>query len=115
MSAAQTHATDAVAFQLLAALDRYESSIEEMLASWPDLQGYSMDSVQVDDLRLYSAALPHTSVGFVTLLISRSELLQCLFRKGGQPTAADVAACSGEHAIAIANLRRKCVHLLAKD
>lgn len=111
MTAGQAQALDAIAFRLLGALERYELAVDDMLASWPDMEAYGMDSVNLDEVRLYSASLPRTSVAFLALLIARAELFQCLFMPG-RPDPASVADCTREHAVAVAGLRRKCVHLL---
>jgi hypothetical protein len=113
MGAGTKPAADQAAFQLLTALERYEGAIDDMLAHWPDMGGYSSASVQIDEVRLYSAGLPPTSVPFVALLIARGQLFECLFAAGKQAANTEVARCAREHAAAIAGLRRKCTDLLA--
>jgi hypothetical protein len=113
MGARAAEASDATAFRLLTALERYEDAIDEMLVHWPDMLGYSSASVQIDEVRLHSASLPPTSVAFVALLIARTELFECLFAAANTADHEGITQCSREHAVAIAGLRRKCTHLLA--
>jgi hypothetical protein len=111
VTASQALALDAVAFQLLAALDRYEVSIDEMLLAWPDLGGYNVASAGIDEVQRYCSSLPRLSVGFVSLLIARAEMIQCLFAH--DPADPEkVAACARSHAAALAGLRDKCKRLL---
>jgi hypothetical protein len=74
MSVAQGAALAAIASQLAAALDFYESEIETMTAHPQDLDAYRRVSGRMDQMRLYVSALPQLSVPWVELLIRHFEL-----------------------------------------
>ena len=82
MSARQAQAFDAIAFQLVAALERYESSAAAMVAGWMDMELYRTCGREIEEIRRYSAALPQLSVAWVELLIAHAELVQTLWRNG---------------------------------
>src|SRR5438552_3179987 len=82
MSARQVQAFDAIAFQLVAALERYEGSAAAMVAGWMDMQLYRTCGKEIEEIRRYAAALPQLSVAWVELLIAHAELVQTLWRNG---------------------------------
>ncbi|MGV3571369.1 MAG: hypothetical protein ACO1PB_12280 [Ramlibacter sp.] len=115
MSASSAPALDAIAFQLAAALDRYELEFDALARHWPEMEQYAGVSGRMDELRVYSASLPDLSVQYVSLLIAHAELVHGLWKTqtaGGYP-AESLAGAREEHRAAIAELRRKCLRLLA--
>lgn len=113
MSCTDTQTLDTTAFKLLVALERYEAGFDELLKRWGDPAAFRTAGMRVDEIRLYSASLPTTTVQFVALLISRAELLQCLWQLGDAVRAEELARCAQEHEAAIAALRQECLHVLA--
>jgi hypothetical protein len=120
MSASQAHALDAIAFQLVAALDAYDRDTERMIKAWPEPELYRKVSVQVDEIRMYSSALPQLRVQWVEVLIAHAELVHCLWRaqSGGLPgddARAKIAGVREHHAAAVAALRHRCVRALKEQ
>jgi hypothetical protein len=114
MAASDIQALDAIAFQLVAALERYEASTETLVSGWPDMDGYRVVSAGIDEIRMYSAALPTLSVQFVTLLIAHAELIHCLWKLINSPAADDgVARALDQHRASIAGLRTKALRLMS--
>jgi hypothetical protein len=112
MSASQAHALDAIAFQLVAALEAYDRDAGRLVASWPDPELYRSVSDQVDRIRMYSSALPQTRVQWVEVLISHAELVHGLWRAQpglGDDVLAQVASVRARHSAAIAALRTRCI------
>jgi hypothetical protein len=111
MSASQSAALDAIAFQLLAALDEYEADTEAMVSAWPDLERYVAVSAQVEKIRMYCAARPELRVQWVELLIAHAELIHHLWRAQygkDRPLREHLAQPRSHHTTAIASLRRRC-------
>jgi hypothetical protein len=118
MSAFQARAFDAIAFQLAAALDAYDITFESLMRDWPDIDLYHSASASMDELRMYSAALPQLSVQYITLLIAHAELVHCLWKhaSGAEPVpAVQLETARSDHRAAITGLRRKCLRLLAEN
>lgn len=86
MSACHAPVLDTVAFQLAAGLEEYEQSVQKMADTWLDMDLYRSVGDQIEQIRLYSAALPQLSVPWVELLIAHAEVVHCLWR-GPQPAA----------------------------
>lgn len=115
MSASQGRAIQALAFELVAALENYERDTEVLVATWLDMEQYQLVSRQVDHLRLLCAALPQMAVPWVGLLISHAELMHCLWKCGEAfVPSPDFDVCRGRHQRAVATLREKCVWLFSK-
>ncbi|QJW85301.1 hypothetical protein HK414_23655 [Ramlibacter terrae] len=115
MSASQSHALHTIAVQLATALDHYELEFNALMRNWPEMEMYAGVSRRMDELRMYSASLPVLSVQYVSLLIAHAELVHALWKtqtRGGY-TAVDLANVREDHRAAIADLRRKCLRLLA--
>jgi hypothetical protein len=75
--AANDHlALGAIAFQLLAALDRYEVAVDQLVHRWPSREGLDAQANEVREMQLRAAELPQLRVPFVHLLIANTELLQ---------------------------------------
>jgi hypothetical protein len=117
MSAPQARALDAIAFQLASALDAYDVTFDSLMRAWPDMDLYHSASASMDELRMYSAALPQLAVPYVSLLIAHAELVHTLWKNSNGKTVADevLAAARDDHRSAISALRRKCLRLLAEN
>ncbi|RYY98997.1 MAG: hypothetical protein EOO24_17840 [Comamonadaceae bacterium] len=115
MSASNAAAFDALAFQLAAALDRYDAEFAELMRRWPDMELYNGVSKRIDELRMVSASFPELSVQYVSLLIAHAELVHCLWKTQTEPATAsgNLAVARDEHQMAIRSMRRKCLRLLA--
>jgi hypothetical protein len=118
MSAFQSHALDAIAFQLVAALEQYDEATGTMIAAWPDLEHYRSVSEQIEKIRMYSSALPDARVQWVELLIAHSELVHFLWRaQYGDSKAAreQIESVRDHHGDAIAALRNRCLRVIARS
>src|SRR4051812_12468211 len=80
----------AIAFQLLAALEKYDQELGPLLKGY-DPERYTDLSRQFDQLRLYVASLPELSVPWVSVLISRAEMTYALFKARGDARASETA------------------------
>jgi hypothetical protein len=118
MSAIQSNALDAIAFQLAAALEQYDSDTAAMIESWPDLDRYRSVSDQIEKIRMYSSALPELRVQWVELLIAHAELVHFLWRvQHGDRQAAreQIGSVRDHHADAVVALRNRCIRLMARS
>jgi hypothetical protein len=118
MSATQGQARDAIAFQLVTALESYDQAATAMVAGWPDLERYHEASAQVETIRMYCAALPDLRVQWVELLIAHSELVHFLWRVqyGNQEAArAEVGAVREHHSDCVGALRKRALRYLARQ
>ncbi|RYF15314.1 MAG: hypothetical protein EOO30_15000 [Comamonadaceae bacterium] len=118
MSALQLHALDAIASQVVDALEKYGTDAERMMAAWPDLELYREVSDQIEGIRLYSGALPEARVQWVELLIAHAELIHFLWRlQYGDREAAlgQIGPVRDRHADAVAALRRRCMRLASRS
>ncbi|HEX2544851.1 MAG TPA: hypothetical protein VHL79_08235 [Ramlibacter sp.] len=115
MSAFSTHALDAVAFQLIAALEKYDQDTARMVGGWPDLELYRSVSEQAEKIRMYSSALTDARVQWVELLIAHAELVHVLWRaEYGAPDSprGDLETVRQRHADCIAALRNRCMRII---
>jgi hypothetical protein len=115
MSAHPTNALDAIAVQLVSALERYAEDTARMIANWPDLELYRSVSQQIETIRMYASALPDARVQWVELLIAHSELVHFLWRvKYGEGTAMeDTLQARLHHTDALAAMRNRCLRAAA--
>ena len=117
MSSLDEGAVEAIALQLVDALERYAMDTAQMVANWPDLDRYRVVSGQVDEIRLVASGLPDARVQWVELLIAHAELLQLLWRAHyghGGVTMDDTLHARLHHADAIAALRITCMRMVSK-
>jgi hypothetical protein len=116
MSAFQSQALDAVAFQLVAALEQYDQDTARMVSAWPELEMYRSVSEQIEKIRLYASTLPTASVQFVELLIAHAELVHFLWRaEYGSPRLRErqkIDEVRERHARCVAALRDRCVRMI---
>ncbi|MCC2676212.1 MAG: hypothetical protein K0R58_3159 [Ramlibacter sp.] len=114
MSAHPAKAFDAVAAQLVAALERYAADTAGMVTGWPDMERYRSVSEQIEQIRIYAAALPEARVQWVELLIAHSELVHILwqaqFGHGGLAVD-DALGVRLHHTGAVAALRHRCLRI----
>ena len=115
MSASSAPALDAIALQLTAALDQYDRDVGRMVDTWLDMELYHGVSEEIEEIRLYSAALPRISVQWVELLIAHAELVHCLWRlrfQDDRQQGCKLHEARNRHAACIASLRNRCVREL---
>ena len=112
MSASNLHALGAVAFQLAAALDTYEKDVAAMLRTPMDADLYRSVGANMDQMRLYAAALPALSVPWVEVLIRHFELTHGLWRSQRDPQAVELAALHSQLRDAIRRLSGRCAQLM---
>lgn len=107
-------AVDAVAPQLVAALERYAEDIGEMIGNWPDMERYRNVSGQIEEIRIYASALPDTRLQWVELLIAHSELVHRLWLLqygDGALVMADTLDARLRHTDALAALRHRSLRI----
>lgn len=113
MSAADTGAVSAVAFQFAATLDRYEGNVAAMMGTGFDPELYRRVSRDMDEMRMYAASLPSLSVGFVEVMIRHFELTHGLWRVQREGHAVvDLGPLHGQLREAVQRLARKCTQLM---
>jgi hypothetical protein len=116
MSASEAPALDAIAFRLAAALEEYERDVARMVDTWLDMDLYRDVSEQVEEIRMFTAALPQLSVPWVELLIAHAELVHSLWRLRFQDVETDrerFGEVREHHTACIHSLRSRCVRLLS--
>jgi hypothetical protein len=119
MSAFEAPALDAIAMQLVAALDEYELDTATMIAAWPNLEHYAAVSEKVETIRMFCAALPEVSVPWVELLIAHAELVHHLWRVQYalvklHDAGSQMATVRERHAAAIGALRNRCLRSVGR-
>lgn len=115
MSAPQSEALDAVAFELVAALEKYDRDAGRMVEAWPDLDLYREVSDGIERIRTYCGAIAEVSVQWVELLVAHSELVHSLWRLqygDGNATREQLVPVREHHGNAVAALRARCLRLL---
>ena len=118
MSVPQDAAFDAIACQLIAALERYEQDSGRMIAAWPDLEAYGEASDTIERIRMYAGALPEVRVQWVELLIAHADLVHSLWRvqyRGEGEVASGLAQLRDHHSDCVAALRQRCLRILARQ
>lgn len=118
MSASPSHALDAIAFQLVAALEKYDADADAMVENWPDLDRYREVSAQIENIRMYSAALSDVRVQWVELLIAHAELIHFLWRvKFGESldAKAQIASVREHHADCVVALRNRSLRVIQRS
>jgi hypothetical protein len=89
-----------------------------MIAGWPDLERYRSVSGQIEQIRMYAAALPDARVQWVELLIAHAELVHLLWRVQYGETGlamSDTLDARLHHTDAVAALRHRCQRLMARQ
>jgi hypothetical protein len=117
MSAVPSQALDAIALQLVTALERYAVDTGEMISNWPDLERYESVSTQIEQIRMYAAALSEARAPWVELLIAHSELVHLLWRVqyGEEHLSMDqTIGVRLHHTDAVAALRNRCMRIVAR-
>jgi hypothetical protein len=107
---------DAIAFQLIAALEQYEEDVGVLVRKWhvdQDMERYALVSRKVDEIRNLCGAMPSVAAQWVTVLISHTELMHGLLR----PTRPASNAMLLEeqlldHQAVVEALRSKCRRML---
>ncbi len=113
MSASQASAATAIAFQLIAALDRYKAEVEQLAALRVDPEAYHQLRLSLDEMRRYAVELPSLSIAWVELLIRHFELAHALWKRQQGGTEQDAfAALQESHRNCLETLRARCVRIL---
>jgi hypothetical protein len=114
MSAPHEGSVDAIALQIAAELETYDSDATAMVDAWPDLERYRAVSDQIEGVRMLCSSLPQVGVQWVELLIAHAELVHVLWRLQygeGPAVRADVGPVRERHAECVRALRRRCLRL----
>jgi hypothetical protein len=104
----------ATAFQLAAALEHYESSVDQLVGRGYDPELHAALTREFEQMRMYASSLPEFSVSWVSLLISRFELTHALWKSTRVTGDPRVMGAHGDHKEAIAGLRKRCTRMLAR-
>lgn len=64
MPASHASELDAIALQLVTALERYEGDVARMVDTWLDVDLYGSVSDQIEQIRAFSGALPQLGAGW---------------------------------------------------
>lgn len=118
MSDSHAPALDAIALQLAAALDRYEQQVAVMVDTWLDMDLYREVSQQIEEIRMYCAALPQLGAPWVELLIAHAELVHSLWRVRFGDDAGDRGKFEDvrvRHSAAIHSLKGTCRRVLPRQ
>jgi hypothetical protein len=116
MSAPPRRAIEALAFQLAAAVEQYESHVDQLIDRWLDMDCYQTVSADIDEIQLYSSSLPQIAVQAVALLIAHSELIFSLWRhRDSSAQPGELEDCQRRHRACVADLRRSCLRFLRSD
>lgn len=107
---------DAIAFQLVAALEQYGEDVARLVRGWAedqDMELYSQVSREVDGIRNLCGAVPTVAAQWVTVLISHTELMHGLLRatqRGAERSQREEEL--RDHEATVEALRRKCRRML---
>jgi len=119
MSISNSPTITAIAFQLVAALERYQASFDELVESWFDRNRCNAVVRQLDEIRKLRCALPQLAVDMMEVALRHTDLLQSLWTKAtagpGAVIAGELAALRGRHRTAIEGMRHKCLRLLTRE
>jgi hypothetical protein len=114
MSAPHDGSVEAIALQIAAALETYDSDATAMVDAWPDLERYRGVSEQIEGVRMLCSSLPQVGAQWVELLIAHAELVHFLWRLqyGERPAvSADIGPVRDRHAECVRGLRRRCLRV----
>ncbi|MEJ5988563.1 hypothetical protein WG902_01090 [Ramlibacter sp. PS3R-8] len=112
MSAPQSQALSAIAFQLAATLEAYDEAVVAMLAAPLDPDLYRRVSAQIDQMRMYAAALPTLSGAWVEVLIRHFELTHGLWRAQREPEAVALQELHAQLRDSVQRLSKRCFQLM---
>ena len=114
MSASFRPAATAIAFQLAAALERYQIAFEGIVDGPRSLDACAGVSALLDEVRMLGGSFPSLSCDMVELLICHVDLMHSFWGYGieDQCSFAERVAC---HSSALARLHRKCLSLFCRD
>ncbi|MBA2676090.1 MAG: hypothetical protein H0U68_20750 [Ramlibacter sp.] len=117
MSASQASAATAIAFQLIAALDRYKAEVEQLAALRVDPEAYHRLRLSLDEMRRYAFELPSLSLAWVELLIRHFELVHALWKQQQQGDLGQeaFAALHQNHRDCLETLRVRCLRTLLQQ
>ncbi|MGV3571164.1 MAG: hypothetical protein ACO1PB_11235 [Ramlibacter sp.] len=113
MSASQASAFSAIAFQLVAALERYEEDVGRLVRAPADPELYQRVSRHVDELRMYVGAFPSLSVAWVEVLIRHFELTHGIWKQQQAPAPDGLAALERNLVVAVSRLHQLGLRLVA--
>jgi hypothetical protein len=100
----------------LAALERYQSRLRQLVAHWMDMELYRTVSDDLEQVRHCCRRLPQLSAGWVGLLIAHAELAHALWdssRAGSQVTAAERQRLLAQAEGRVHALQALCMELLS--
>lgn len=117
MSASPAPELDAIALQVLAALETYDADVEAMLGARHDPELYHRVSHGLDRIRMDCASIGELRVHWVELLIAHAELVHRVWRDARTPAdagdAQGIEPLRDQHRDAVVAMRDRCRSLVA--
>ena len=114
MSASFRPALPAIAFQLAAAIERYQIAFEGIVEGPRTLDACARVSALLDEVRMLGGAFPSLSADMVELMIGHVELMHSLW-DSGTDEARTIDERVAAHSSASTRMHRKCVSLFCRD
>lgn len=117
MSATHTPMVTAIAFQLSAALERYQMLVEDLVNPWLQRELYDRISRCFDQVRMLKGAFPDLSVAMVEVLIRHVELMKALWLATTVPGCSRAQAIEDlrrKHGGAVDGMREKCLRVFTR-
>jgi hypothetical protein len=112
MSASDSPALGAIAYQLSSALDAYEGEVDRLLQAHFDPELYRRVSLRMDEMRLYAASFPRLSSAWVEVLIRHAALTHGIWRSTQPGQQVDFPELRCQLHSAVQRLQQKCMMLL---
>ena len=117
-----THATHAplltaVAFQLSAALERYQMHVDSLKDPWSQRRQYDLVREAFDEVRMLKGALPELSVMMVEVSICHVELMKALWLAGSSCESHDTGALQelrDRHGALLTAMRERCLRVFSR-
>jgi hypothetical protein len=108
---------DVVAFLLVAALERYQSSWDRLIESWSDRGRWRQVNRDLEEVQKLRGALPQLAADMMEVVMRHAQLLRSLLRCSNRVPAApaEVNALRRHHQAAIESMRGKCLRLFSKN
>lgn len=100
----------------LAALERYQSHLRQLVTRWMDMELYRTVSADLEQVRHCCQQMPQLSAGWVGLLIAHAELAHALWdssRAGSKVTAPERQRLLAQAEARIHALQALCMDLLS--
>lgn len=118
MSASHFPVLRVTALQAAAALALYERHVHSLAASWLDMELYEQVSREIDEIKLFCAAIPDVNVPWSALLVSHTEMVRALWEGGRSDTPStreETQRRLDDHLVCIDTLARRCLRTAERN